>query len=42
MNWRLDYNHNRIHSALNFMPPVKFRENYENNVDSKSVTLPMV
>ena len=42
MNWRLDYNKNRPHSSLNYMTPTKFRENYENNVDSKRVTLHMV
>jgi len=42
MNWRLDYNMNRPHSALNYMPPAKFRENYENNVDSKRVNLHVV
>jgi len=42
MNWRLDYNMNRPHSSLNYMPPAKFRENYENNVDSKRVTLHVV
>ncbi|TDF72592.1 IS3 family transposase [Candidatus Syntrophosphaera thermopropionivorans] len=40
--WRVDYNYNRPHSSLNFMPPAKYRENYENNVDSKSVTLQVV
>ena len=42
MNWRLDYNTNRPHSSLNYMSPTKFRENYENNVDSKRVTLQVV
>jgi putative transposase len=42
MNWRLDYNTNRPHSSLNYMAPTKFRENYENNVDSKRVTLQVV
>ncbi|MFB3845436.1 MAG: transposase [Candidatus Cloacimonadaceae bacterium] len=42
MNWRLDYNQNRPHSALNYMLPVKFRENYENNVYSIRVTFHMV
>ncbi len=39
MNWQLDYNTNRPHSSLNYMSPTKFRENYENNVDSKRVAL---
>ncbi len=42
MNWRLDYNTNRPHSSLNYMSPTKFRENYENNVDGKRVTLQVV
>ncbi len=42
MNWRLDYNTNRPHSSLNYMSPTKFRENYENKVDSKRVTLQVV
>ena len=42
MNWRLDYNMNRPHSSLNYMPPAKFREHYENSVDSKRVTLHVV
>ena len=42
MNWRLDYNPNRPHSSLNYITPTKFRENYENNVDSKRVTLQVV
>jgi putative transposase len=40
--WRVDYNYNRPHSSLNFMPPAKYRENYENNVDNKRVTLHVV
>lgn len=40
--WRVDYNNNRPHSSLNFMPPAKYRENYENNVISKRVTLQVV
>ena len=42
MHWRLDYNTNRPHSSLNYITPTKFRENYENNVDSKRVTLQVV
>ena len=42
MNWRLDYNTNGPHSSLNYMTPTKFRENYENNVDGKRVTLQVV
>ena len=40
--WRVDYNYNRPHSSLNFLPPAKYRENYENNVDKKRVTLQVV
>jgi len=42
MNWQLDYNKNRPHSALNYIPPVKFRESYENYVDSKRVSFHVV
>ena len=42
MNWRLNHNKNRHHSILNYMTPSKFRENYENNVDGKRVTLQVV
>ena len=42
MNRRLDYNTNRLHSSLNNIIPTKFRENYENNVDSKLVSLQVV
>ncbi|MFB3844218.1 MAG: integrase core domain-containing protein [Candidatus Cloacimonadaceae bacterium] len=42
MNWRLDYNQNRSHSALNYILTAKFRKYYENSVDSKSITLHMV
>ncbi|MBP8689295.1 integrase core domain-containing protein [Patescibacteria group bacterium] len=42
MNRQLDYNTNRLHSSLNNITPTKFRENYENNVDSKLVSLQVV